>query len=67
MGEMNEIRQTARDVPFDIGASVTHHDWREGVARRYDGDQVVVLFESVGYETLSLELVRDRGPLEASP
>jgi ATP-dependent DNA helicase RecQ len=46
--------------PFELGARVSHHDWGEGVVQRYDGDQVVALFDSVGYKTLSLELVAER-------
>jgi ATP-dependent DNA helicase RecQ len=45
--------------PFDVGAGVTHGEWGEGVVQRYDGDQVVVLFESVGYKTLSVGLVTE--------
>jgi ATP-dependent DNA helicase RecQ len=50
--------------PFEVGAGVTHVEWGEGVVQRYDGDQVVVLFDSVGYKTLSVELVVERGLLE---
>jgi ATP-dependent DNA helicase RecQ len=50
--------------PFEVGASVRHADWGEGVVQRYDGDQLVVLFEAVGYRTLSVELVTERGLLE---
>ena len=52
--------------PFEVGASVRHADWGEGVVQRYDGDQVVVLFDSVGYKTLSVELVVARDLLERS-
>jgi ATP-dependent DNA helicase RecQ len=52
--------------PFDVGASVRHADWGEGVVQRYDGDHVVILFESVGYRTLSVELVTERGLLDAA-
>jgi hypothetical protein len=31
------------------------------------GGRVVVLFDDVGYKTLSLELVRDRGLLAPAP
>ena len=33
-----------------------------GVVMRYEGDRIVVLFEEVGYRTLSLEAVAERGP-----
>jgi ATP-dependent DNA helicase RecQ len=52
------------DQPFDVGAAVTHADWGPGVVQRYDGDRVVILFDSVGYRTLSVELVTERGLLE---
>jgi ATP-dependent DNA helicase RecQ len=47
-------------VPFAVGARVAHVDWGEGVVQRYDGDQMVLLFDSVGYKTLSVELVTER-------
>ena len=52
--------------PYDVGGTVRHGDWGDGVVQRYDGDQIVILFESVGYRTLSVELVTERGLLEAS-
>jgi len=48
---------------FEVGATVTHSDWGPGEVQRYDGDRVVVLFESVGYRTLDLELVKVKGLL----
>ncbi|MBS1892020.1 MAG: ATP-dependent DNA helicase RecQ [Actinobacteria bacterium] len=50
--------------PFPIGATVTHKSWGPGEVQRYDRDRVVVLFESVGYRTLALELVESEGLLE---
>ena len=32
---------------------------------RFDGDRIVVLFETVGYKTLLLSAVQERGLLEA--
>jgi ATP-dependent DNA helicase RecQ len=52
--------------PFDVGASVRHADWGQGEVQRYDGDRVVVLFDSVGYRTLSVELVTERGLLDTT-
>jgi ATP-dependent DNA helicase RecQ len=52
--------------PFDVGTTVTHPDWGRGEVQRYDGDHVVVLFESVGYRTLSVQLVTDRGLLDTA-
>src|SRR4051812_13404728 len=50
---------SAADGPFPIGACVQHSEWGEGAVQRYDGDQMTVLFDSVGYKTLSVELVVD--------
>jgi ATP-dependent DNA helicase RecQ len=51
------------DVPFPVGARVAHREWGEGVVQRYDDDAVVVLFDEVGYKTLALAVVLDRGLL----
>jgi ATP-dependent DNA helicase RecQ len=52
------------DVPFAVGSRVAHGQWGEGVVQRYDDDAVVVLFDEVGYKTLALAVIRDRGLLE---
>ena len=56
----------ADDSPFAVQSRVTHATWGSGVVMRYEGDRIVVLFEEVGYRTLSLEAVSARGLLEAS-
>jgi len=43
--------------PFGIGTRVRHPEWGEGEVQRYDEERVIVLFESVGYKTLGLEIV----------
>jgi ATP-dependent DNA helicase RecQ len=52
--------------PFEIGATVTHSEWGQGEVQRYEDNRVVVLFESVGYKTLDLELVAEKGLLQAA-
>jgi ATP-dependent DNA helicase RecQ len=52
--------------PFEVGATVTHREWGQGEVQRYEGERVVVLFESVGYRTLDLELVEEKGLLKAA-
>lgn len=52
--------------PFQLGARVAHDEWGEGVVQRYDGDLMVVLFDSVGYKTLSVELVAKRDLLSSA-
>jgi ATP-dependent DNA helicase RecQ len=57
----------SRDVPFALGARVTHPEWGEGVVQRYDEDRaVVVLFDDVGYKTLALDVVLERKLLRAA-
>ena len=51
---------------FAVGTRVAHAEWGEGVVQRYDGDQVVLLFDSVGYKTLSMTLVSERELLTAA-
>ena len=46
------------DRPFSVGAAVTHPEWGRGTVQTYEeGDRIVVLFETVGYRTLALDVV----------
>jgi ATP-dependent DNA helicase RecQ len=51
------------ESPYPLQSRVVHAAWGEGVVMRYEGDRIVVLFEDVGYRTLSLETVQSRGLL----
>ena len=44
-----------------------HASWGDGLVLRHEGDSIVVLFDDVGYKTLSLDLVREKGLLIATP
>ncbi|CAA9219180.1 MAG: ATP-dependent DNA helicase RecQ [uncultured Acidimicrobiales bacterium] len=46
-----------RAVPFAPDTRVTHRDWGEGLLVRADADTITVLFDDVGYKTLSLRLL----------
>jgi ATP-dependent DNA helicase RecQ len=61
-----EPERVAHRAPFRPGARVTHAQWGEGTLQGVDGDSLTVLFESVGYKTLSAELVLSRGMLRAA-
>jgi ATP-dependent DNA helicase RecQ len=52
------------EEPFELGAAVEHAEWGRGVVQRYEGDQMVVLFDDVGYKTLGVVLVQERGLLQ---
>jgi ATP-dependent DNA helicase RecQ len=49
--------------PFPEGERVAHRQWGEGVVQRYEEGAVVVLFDSVGYKKLGLDIVLERGLL----
>jgi ATP-dependent DNA helicase RecQ len=49
--------------PFPVSSAVRHPDWGAGTVMAYEQDRVVVLFEDVGYKTLSVPIVRQRGLL----
>jgi ATP-dependent DNA helicase RecQ len=49
----------ASDVPFPVGDRVQHPKWGEATVQRYEGDKVVVLFDSVGYKALDLAAVSE--------
>ncbi len=59
-------QQDSTDSPYALQSRVSHAQWGAGMVMRYEGDRIVVLFEEVGYRTLSLEAVAARGLLEAS-
>ncbi len=48
------------DMPFPLNSKVIHKTWGEGLVVRYEGDKMVVLFDSVGYKTLSVDIVQER-------
>ena len=54
------------DGPFVIGGRVVHPVWGEGTVGQLEDGHVTVVFNSVGYKTLSLALVRERGLLVAA-
>ncbi len=54
-------------VPFAADTRVVHRSWGPGLLVRADGDTITVLFDEVGYKTLSLRLLLDQNLLEAAP
>lgn len=62
-----EMVEVEPDGPFAVGVGVRHEGWGEGIVERVTRDSVTVLFESVGFKTLDLALVRERGLLEPLP
>ena len=58
-----DIVDEAGDAPFPEQSRVRHSSWGEGLVLRHEGDSIVVLFDDVGYKTLSLELVKQHALL----
>jgi len=50
-------------APFAVGVRVEHREWGPGDVQRVEGDALTVLFERVGYKTLSAALVLANGLL----
>jgi ATP-dependent DNA helicase RecQ len=48
------------DMPFAVDAAVEHVEWGRGSVMGYEDGIVTVLFETVGYKTLSLALVEEK-------
>jgi ATP-dependent DNA helicase RecQ len=52
-----------REAPegsFPVGGTVRHRAWGTGTVLGYEDDRMTVLFDSVGYKTLSVGVVRDK-------
>ncbi|MET9122507.1 RecQ family ATP-dependent DNA helicase [Streptomyces sp. NPDC004528] len=61
------VDPVAADGAFPPGTRVGHTTWGEGEVMSEEGNRITVLFESVGYRTLSLPAVRARGLLTPVP
>jgi ATP-dependent DNA helicase RecQ len=61
-----EVDDADAAVPFAPDTRVVHKAWGEGLLVRADADTITVLFDEVGYKTLSLRLVIDEDLLRAA-
>ncbi|MFD0852879.1 DUF3553 domain-containing protein, partial [Actinomadura adrarensis] len=46
------------DAPFPVRAEVVHASWGPGTVMSADHDRITVLFDEIGYKTLSLDAVQ---------
>ncbi len=53
------VTEDEENMPFPINTKVKHATWGDGLVLRYEGDKMVVLFESVGYKTLATKIVTE--------
>ncbi|WP_433318270.1 RecQ family ATP-dependent DNA helicase [Micromonospora chersina] len=50
--------------PFPVHSQVRHPEWGAGLVLSYEEDKMTVLFDEVGYKTLSVRVVSEQGLLE---
>jgi ATP-dependent DNA helicase RecQ len=63
--ERGEHGATSSDEqPFPIGDRVRHSSLGEGTVTHYEGDKMVVAFDTSGYRTLSIPMVLDDDLIE---
>ncbi|SNT65590.1 ATP-dependent DNA helicase RecQ [Asanoa hainanensis] len=53
--------------PFPVHSTVKHAEWGSGMVMGYEDDKMTVLFDEVGYKTLSVPVVSEQGLLVADP
>ncbi|MFJ8907130.1 RecQ family ATP-dependent DNA helicase [Streptomyces sp. NPDC102351] len=58
-GRADAAPPAGHDGPYEPNDRVEHTDWGAGTVMRLEEDRVVVLFEQVGYKTLSLTAVKE--------
>ncbi|KKK05661.1 RecQ family ATP-dependent DNA helicase [Micromonospora sp. HK10] len=49
--------------PFPVHSQVRHPEWGAGLVLSYEEDRMTVLFDEVGYKTLSVRVVSEQGLL----
>ncbi|MGC1214899.1 MAG: RecQ family ATP-dependent DNA helicase [Micromonospora sp.] len=49
--------------PFPVHSHVRHQEWGTGMVMGYEEDRMTVLFDEVGYKTLSVPVVSEQGLL----
>ncbi|MFJ6391065.1 RecQ family ATP-dependent DNA helicase [Streptomyces sp. NPDC091972] len=64
-GEESPAHTAAESYP--AGTRVRHTEWGEGTVMSEEGDRITVMFESMGYRTLSLAAITGKGLLSAAP
>ena len=55
------------DGPFPVHSTVRHAEWGAGMVLGYEEDRMTVLFDDVGYKTLSVPVVQRAGPAGGRP
>ncbi|HWS35043.1 MAG TPA: ATP-dependent DNA helicase RecQ [Actinoplanes sp.] len=56
-GTAQEIAAAEPEGPFPVHSQVRHGEWGTGMVMNYEEDRMTVLFDTVGYKTLSVPVV----------
>jgi ATP-dependent DNA helicase RecQ len=64
-GITEEVQASPADAPFPVHTQVRHGEWGSGMVMGYEEDRMTVLFDEVGYKTLSVPVVRENALLVA--
>ncbi|MEV8506071.1 RecQ family ATP-dependent DNA helicase [Actinoplanes sp. NPDC051475] len=64
-GVADEVEEATGDELFPVHSTVRHPEWGPGMVMGYEEDRVTVLFEEVGYKTLSVPVVEENALLVA--
>ncbi|MFI5496162.1 RecQ family ATP-dependent DNA helicase [Actinoplanes sp. NPDC051859] len=62
-GVAEEVEEATGDEPFAVHSTVRHPEWGPGMVMGYEEDRVTILFEEVGYKTLSVPVVVEQNLL----
>jgi ATP-dependent DNA helicase RecQ len=63
-GTVDSIAPTSAE-PYPVHSTVRHAEWGDGMVLRYEGERMTVLFDDVGYKTLSVPVVQAQRLLTA--
>ncbi|MFC7533629.1 RecQ family ATP-dependent DNA helicase [Actinoplanes sp. GCM10030250] len=64
-GSAQAVDEAEQEGPFPVHSRVTHGEWGSGMVMNYEEERMTVLFDSVGYKTLSVPVVVEQQLLAA--
>ncbi|MEU4419794.1 RecQ family ATP-dependent DNA helicase [Actinoplanes sp. NPDC024001] len=56
-GTAQAVAEAEAEGPFPVHSRVAHGEWGQGTVMNYEEERMTVLFDSVGYKTLSVPVV----------
>jgi ATP-dependent DNA helicase RecQ len=59
----DDVAREEEASPYSVGDRVVHEEWGVGTVGQVEDGQVTVVFDTVGYKTLGLDIVEERGLL----